>query len=204
MAQQPPAGEITGLLAQWRAGHKEPVSKLFSAVYDDLRQIARGYMRNERADHTLQASALVNEAYAKLFQGKPFHWENRKHFFCTMAQTMRYILVDYAREHQAQKRGGKLEKVSLDGPLPIANERIADLLVLNDALERLAELCPRQGQVVEMRFFVGLTVDETAAILNVSPETVKLDWRFAKSWLRQRMRSEDRGYDPAPASPARE
>jgi RNA polymerase sigma-70 factor, ECF subfamily len=190
MAQQPTAGEITRLLVEWTAGRPEPASELWSVVYSELRQIASAYMRNERPDHTLQTTALVNEAYLRVFQGKPFRWENRKHFFCAMAQTMRRILVDHAREYQAQKRGGEWEKLSLNAAFPLSEAPAGKLLALDEALEQLGALNPRQAQVVEMRFFVGLTAEQTAAMLNVSPETIKLDWRFAKAWLQRQMRPE--------------
>jgi RNA polymerase sigma factor (TIGR02999 family) len=192
---QPPAGEITRLLEEWTAGRPEHAPELWSLVYRELRQIARAYMRNERPDHTLQTTALVNEAYIRLFEGKPFRWENRKHFFCAMAQTMRRILVDHARENQAQKRGGEHEKLSLDAAFPLAAASPEQVLALDEALTQLAKLSRRQAQVVEMRFLVGLTAGETAAMLNVSAETVKLDWRFAKAWLQRQMRPGGKGDD---------
>jgi RNA polymerase sigma-70 factor (ECF subfamily) len=188
MAEQPPAGEITRLLAEWTAGRPERAPELWSVVYRELRQIASAYMRNERPDHTLQTTALVNEAYLRIFQGKAFQWENRKHFFCTMAQMMRRILVDHARENQAQKRGGECERISLDAAFPLSAAPPEQLLALDEALEQLGRLNRRQAQVVEMRFLVGLTAEQTAAMLNVSAETVKLDWRFAKAWLQRQMR----------------
>lgn len=190
MPQQPTAGEITRLLAEWTAGRQQPASELWSEVYRELRQIASAYMRNERPDHTLQTTALVNEAYLRIFQGKPFRWENRKHFFCAMAQTMRRILVDHAREYHAQKRGGEWEKLSLNAAFPLSGAPAHDVVALDEALEQLGTLNRRQAQVVEMRFFVGLTAEQTAAMLNVSPETIKLDWRFAKAWLRRQMRTD--------------
>jgi RNA polymerase sigma factor (TIGR02999 family) len=158
-------------------------------VYRELRQIAGAYMRNERPDHTLQTSALVNEAWLRIFAGKPFRWTNRKHFFCAMAQTMRRLLVDHAREYRAQKRGAEWEKVSMDAIPALKTDRPEQLLALDEALEQLTKLNRRQAQIVEMRFFVGLTVEQTAAMLNISAETVKLDWRFAKAWLQRQMRS---------------
>lgn len=157
-------------------------------VYGELRRIADAYMRNERPDHTLQTTALVNEAYIRLFQGEPFRWGNRKHFFCVMAQTMRHILVDHAREHCAQKRGGEWKKLSLEGVLPLSTEDPEQLLALDEVLERLAKRSPRQAQVVDLRCFAGLTVDQTAAMLSISSETVKLDWRFARAWLQRQLR----------------
>jgi RNA polymerase sigma factor (TIGR02999 family) len=188
MGQQPNIGEVTRLLAQWTAGRPEPAPELWSMVYRELRQIAGGYMRNERPDHTLQTSALVNEAWLRAFQGKPFRWSSRKHFFCAMAQTMRRILVDHAREYQAKKRGGEWERLPLEAANVLAGDRPEQLLALDEALEQLGRLSRRQAQVVEMRFFVGLTAEQTAAMLNISAETVKLDWRFAKAWLQRQMR----------------
>jgi RNA polymerase sigma factor (TIGR02999 family) len=181
-------GEITRLLAEWSAGRLEQAPELWAVVYRELRQIASAYMRNERPDHTLQTTALINEAYVRIFQGKPFRWENRKHFFCAMAQTMRRILVDHAREYQAQKRGGEWEKLSLQAALPWSSKGPEHLLALDEALEQLRSLSPRQADVVEMRFFVGLTAQQTAAMLNISAETVKLDWRFARAWLQRQIR----------------
>ena len=190
MAEQPSAGEITRLLTEWTAGRPEPAAELWSRVYRELRQIASAYMRNERPDHTLQTTALVNEAYLRIFQGKPFRWENRKHFFCTMAQMMRRILVDHARECHAQKRGGEWKKVPLEAALPLTGGQPEQLLALNEALEELGRLNRRQAQVVELRFFAGLTAEQTGAMLSISAETVKLDWRFAKAWLQRQMRPE--------------
>jgi RNA polymerase sigma-70 factor (ECF subfamily) len=155
-------------------------------------------MRNERPDHTLQTTALVNEAYLRISQGKPFRWENRKHFFCAMAQIMRRILVDHAREYHTQKRGGEWERLSLKAASPFSSPRAEQLLALDAALEQLGRLNPRQARVVELRFFVGLTEQETAAMLAISPETVKLDWRFAKSWLQRQMRPGAKVADACP------
>ena len=180
-------GEITRLLADWTAGRPESAPELWSLIYRELRRIATAYMRNERPDHTLQTTALVNEAYMRAFGGEPFRWENRQHFFCVMAQTMRRILVDHARERRAQKRGGQYERVSLEAALSVSIGHPEELLAFHEALDRLGRLNPRQAQVVELRFFAGLTADQTAAMLSISPETVKLDWRFAKAWLQSQM-----------------
>jgi RNA polymerase sigma-70 factor, ECF subfamily len=188
MNPQPSSGEISHLLAEWTAGRLEPAPELWSIIYPELRRIANAYMRNQRPDHTLQTTALVNEAYIRLFQGQPFRWENRKQFFCVMAKAMRCILVDHAREHGAQKRGGQWQKLSLDAALPLSTEGPEELLALDQALERLAKRSPRQAQVVDLRCFAGLTADQTAAMLSISPETVKLDWRFARAWLQRQMR----------------
>src|SRR5262245_23183566 len=148
MVQQPQADEITRLLWEWAIGRAEPAPELWSLIYDELRRIAGAYMRNERPDHTLQTTALANEAYLRVFQGKPFRWENRKHFFCAMAQTMRRILVDHARECNAAKRGGARERLPLRAALPLTGSAPADMLALDQALAQLAKLNSRQAQVV--------------------------------------------------------
>jgi RNA polymerase sigma factor (TIGR02999 family) len=180
-------GEMNQLFSAWCESQERSTPELFELIYKELRQIAQGYMRRERPNHTLQTTTLVNEAYLRMFQGQPFRWENRKHVFCMMAQTMRRVLVDYARSHYAYKRGGEQQRLSFDKALLISAEKSPELFALDEALERLVKLHVRQGQVVELRFFGGLTVEETAAILDVSPETVKLDWRFAKAWLQREL-----------------
>ena len=195
MAREPTTGEITRMLAAWTSGRREPAPELWSRVYRELRQIAGAYMRNERPDHTLQTTALVNEAWIRTFDGEPFRWASRKHFFCAMAQTMRRILVNHARKYHAQKRGAEWEQVSLAEIPGLQAQRTEQLLALDEALEQLGRLNQRQAQVVEMRFFVGLTAEQTAAMLDISAETVKLDWRFAKSWLQRQMRSSGQSND---------
>jgi RNA polymerase sigma factor (TIGR02999 family) len=180
-------GEINQLFSAWSESRKQSIPELFELIYKELRQIAQSYMRRERPNHTLQTTALVNEAYLRMFQGQPFRWENRKHVFCLMAQAMRRVLVDHARSHYAHKRGGEQQRLSLDQTLLISEEKSPELFALDEALERLAKLHARQENVVELRFFGGLTVEETAAVLGVSPETVKLDWRFAKAWLQREL-----------------
>jgi RNA polymerase sigma factor (TIGR02999 family) len=141
-------------------------------------------MRRERADHTLQATALVNEAYLRLFDGEDFRWENRKHLFCTVARSMRRILVDHARSHRAERHGGAIRKVNFDDCGPAVFEDLPQLIGLDQALEKLAKLHPRQVQVIELHSFAGLTEEETAEVLDVALKTVKNDWRYAKAWLR--------------------
>jgi RNA polymerase sigma factor (TIGR02999 family) len=187
--QRPDADETARLLAEWAAGRPENASELWTLLYTELKQIAGACMRAERPDHTLQTTALVHEAYLRMYGGKPFGLENRKHFFCAMARTMRRILVDHAREHHAEKRGGARKPLPLDVAFSLATAAPRDMLALEKALEELANINPRQAEVVEQRFFAGLTVEETAVVLDVSAETVKLDWRFAKAWLQHRMRS---------------
>jgi RNA polymerase sigma-70 factor (ECF subfamily) len=167
-----------------RAGSPE---ELFGLVYHELRQVAHAYMRRERADHTLQATSLLHEAYIRLFEGQAFAWENRKHLFCTVARCMRRILVDHARRQRAARHGGEIRKVSLDEQGPAICHDLPQLIALSDALERLAALNERQSRVVELHFFAGLTEVETSEVLGVSEKTIKNDWRYAKAWLRVEM-----------------
>lgn len=185
--QVDPQRRMTQLLDNWSESRQQSIPELVEVIYKDLRKIAQGYMRRERPDHTLQATALVNEACLRVLQGEPFRWKNRKHLFCIMAQTMRRVLVDHARSHSSDKRGCQQRKVSLDEGLVFVHEESPQLLALHDALEQLGKLNIRQARVVDLRFFAGLTVEETAAVLGVSKETVKLDWRFAKAWLQREM-----------------
>jgi len=181
-------GEVTKILREINQGKQTSVSELYTLVYQDLRRLAAGFMRRERPDHTLQATALVNEAYIRLFHGGAFRWEDRKQLFGCMAQIMRNLLVDHARKHGAGKRGGEFKNIPLDEALIASDERPIEILALNEALEELGRLNERQVKVVELRFFAGLTVEETAAMLELSPETVKLDWRFARAWLTERLK----------------
>jgi RNA polymerase sigma factor (TIGR02999 family) len=181
------AGEVTQLLQEINQGNETSLSELYTLIYHDLRRLAAGFMRRERPDHTLQATALVNEAYLRLFHGAPFQWENRKQLFGCMAFIMRNLLVDHARKHGAGKRGGQFQNLPLDEALIASDERPIEVLALNEALEDLAHVDERAAKVVELRYFVGLTVEETAAMLELSPETVKGDWRFAKTWLTKRL-----------------
>ena len=181
------AGDVTQLLREIHGGNQVSERELFSLIYQDLHRLAAGYMRRERPDHTLQATALVHEAYLRLFNGESFRWENRKQLFGSMAHIMRNLLVDHARKRRSDKRGGENRKLSLDEALVASDDQSANMLALNEALEELGRLNQRQVKVVELRYFGGLTVDETADALDVSPETVKLDWRFAKAWLNQRL-----------------
>lgn len=158
-------------------------------VYDELRRLANHYLRQERSDHTLQPTALVHEAYLKLIDQSRVDWQNRAHFFGVAAQSMRRILVDHARSHRASKRGGVQQKLALDEAVDYSQPRDIDLLALDDALNLLAKLDVRQSQVVELRFFGGLTIEETAAALGVSPATVKVDWSMAKAWLHREIKN---------------
>ena len=180
---QPSAGEVTRLLVELRSGSPEAEAKLIPLVYDHLHHLAARYMRRERPDHTLQASALVNEAYLRLVSQEATDWQDRAHFFGVAARLMRQILVDHARVRQAGKRGGLVEKLPLDQALELSPARSRELIELDDALESLGRLDPQQARVVELRFFGGLTVEETAEVLGISPRTVKRDWVVARAWL---------------------
>jgi len=173
----------TDLLLAWGRGEQAAFDELVPLVHDELRRIARRHMGHERVGHTLQATALVNEAYMRLIDVKRIQWQNRAHFFAMAAQVMRRVLVESARARKFQKRGGGARQVSLDEALLVSNEPGQDLVALDDALNALAALDPRKGQVVEMRFFGGLSVEETADALQVSTGTVMRDWRLAKVWL---------------------
>lgn len=175
--------DVTVLLDAVSAGDRNAPAKLLEAVYADLRRLAAKYMFDERGDHTLQATALVHEAFIRLVDWENVSWQNRAHFFAVAARAMRHILVDHARTRQAEKRGGETEVVSLEDVAIISKERAAEVLALDDALENLFALEERKGRVVELRYFGGLSVEETAEVLQVSPETVARDWRFAKTWL---------------------
>ena len=183
MGQSEP-GDVTRLLQQLRNGDKAAEEQLIDKVYVELRRIARAYMRRERADHTLQTTALVHEAYMKLVGQKGTDFQNRAHFYAVAAQIMRRILVDYARGRLAEKRGAGREVLPLDEALVLSPEKSGELVALDDALERLQQEDQRVSRVVELRFFGGLTVDETAEVLNVSARTVKREWSFGRAWLR--------------------
>jgi RNA polymerase sigma factor (TIGR02999 family) len=175
--------EITRLLGELRAGRREAESRLVEAVYPELRRIAARYLKGERPGHTLQATALVNEAYLQLVGQMDKDWQNRSHFFGVAAQLIRRILVDYARQKNAVKRDGGRRRVELTEPLAITRDRLDEIMVIDEALTRLAEWDPRQCRIVELRFFGGLTEDEVAEVLGVAPRTVKRDWNLAKAWL---------------------
>jgi RNA polymerase sigma factor (TIGR02999 family) len=184
---KPSAHEITDLLLAWSNGDQTALEKLTPLVYRELRRLARLYLRGERAGHTLQTTALVNEAYLRLINASRMQWQNRAHFFAVSAQLMRHILVDFARSRRSIKRWNKARRVSLDEALAISVERSAEMVALDDALTALAELDERQSKVVELRFFGGLTEDEIAEVLKVSPSTVGKDWSLARAWLLREM-----------------
>ena len=179
----PAPHEITGLLVAWGGGDESALERLIPLVYDELRQLAHRYMRRERPGHSLQTTALVNEAYLRLVDWKEVQWQNRAHFFAVSAKMMRRILVDFARDRQYLKRGGGALQVSLAEASAFTDCRSSDLVALDEALTALTEMDQRKGQVVEMRFFGGLSVKEVAEVLKVSEETVMRDWRLAKVWL---------------------
>ena len=180
--------EVTGLLLAWSEGEQAAFEKLVPLVYAELRRVAHRYMGRERPGHSLQTTALVNEAYLRLIDPRRVRWQNRAHFFAVSAQLMRRILVDFARSRQYLKRGGGAQKVSFDEGLVVSKEQGQDLVALDDALKALAVVDARKSQVVELRFFGGLSVAETAEVLKVSPDTVLRDWRLAKVWLAREMR----------------
>ena len=172
----------------WNEGDEAALAQLMPIVHNELRRQARRYIAGERRGHTLQATALVNEAYLRLIEVKRVRWQNRAHFFAMAARLMRRILVDFARSKAYQKRGANAHKVSLDEALLVGGDPSRDLIALDDALKALATIDARKGQVVELRFFGGLTVVETAEILKVSPDTVMRDWSLAKAWLHRELR----------------
>jgi RNA polymerase sigma factor (TIGR02999 family) len=174
---------VTELLLGWGDGNKEALDRILPIVYDELRKQAARYLRRERVGHTLQTTALINEAYIRLVDQKNVRWQNRAHFFGIAAQLMRRILVDHARAKGRAKRGGSDIRVSLSDANLIAKERDLDVVAVDQALERLAQIDEQQSRVVELRFFGGLTVEETAEVLKISPATVKRDWGMAKAWL---------------------
>ena len=182
---------MTQLLLEWRRGDATALDQLIPAVYQKLRRLARHYMAGQRPGHTLQATALVNEAYARLIDCQQVNWKDRAHFFAISAQMMRRVLVEFARSRQYQKRGGGARKTSLDEALIASPQRGHDLVALDEALQALAVSYPRQSQVVELRFFGGLSVEETAEVLQVSSITVMRDWQLAKVWLARELKKRD-------------
>lgn len=175
--------EVTQLLLDWSKGDKAALDKLTPLVYEELRRIARRYMRRERPDHTLQTTALVNEAYLRLVDQKNVRWQDRAHFFAVSAQVMRNILIDHARSRHYVKRGGEARRLSLDEGAIMSPERASELVALDDALNDLASVDSRKSRVVELRYFGGLSVEEIAEVLKISSITVRRDWRAAKAWL---------------------
>jgi len=183
---------VTELLVRWRAGDQDALEALLPLVYKELRDIARRQLRRERPGHTLQSAALVNEAYLRLLDQRPFDTENRAHFLAVASRLMRQILVDYARSHGAAKRGAD-RRVELDTSIILPQARTADVVALDDALNDLSRMDVQQGRIVELRFFGGLATEEIALVLDISPSTVKRDWNVAKAWLTRQMKKGNRG-----------
>ncbi|HZN11366.1 MAG TPA: sigma-70 family RNA polymerase sigma factor [Blastocatellia bacterium] len=182
-----PIEGITGLLIKWGDGDQAALDELMPLVYAELHRLARGYLRRERRGHTLQPTALVHEAYLRLVDQKSASWQNRAQFFGIAAQIMRRILVDHARQHHAAKRGAGDSTLSLDAADHLADRQAVDLIALDDALNQLATFSPQQGRIVELRFFGGLTIEETAGLLKVSHATVEREWSVARAWLRREL-----------------
>ena len=183
-----PGDNVTLLLAQLREGNQDAANQLIPLIYAELRRMAGAYMQRERPGQTLQATALVHEAYLRLVDGQQGPWQNRAHFFAIAAHSMRQVLVDHARRRHADERGGaSARKVAFDVDLLIAPDRLEDVLAIDEALERLAAIDPRQSRLVELRFFVGLDVEEAAEVMGISPVTIKREWRSAKAWLHREL-----------------
>lgn len=187
---QSPRQEFSALLRAWSSGDESALNRLIPIVYEELHRLAHGYMKREHAGHTLQTTALVNEAYMRLVDANLVEWQNRAHFFGIAAKLMRRILVDFARSRGYQKRGGNVRKVELDEALVVSSEPDQDLVHLDDALNALAEFDLRKARVVELRYFAGLSVEETAGVLKVAPITVIRDWNMAKLWLLKELKKE--------------
>ena len=186
----PSPKEVTQLLVDWSGGNKAALDQLMPLVHRELRRLASSYLRKERSDHTLQTTALVNEAYLRLIDQHSVEWQNRAHFFGIASQLMRRILVDHARSRHVAKRGGGARHVPLDEAIVVSAQRAADVLALDEALRALAAIDQRKSRIVEMRFFGGLSIEETAEVLAVSPGTVMRDWTLAKAWLRREISPE--------------
>ena len=178
---------VSKLLAEWSSGDPKVIDELLPLVYEELHRLAHRHMAEERGGHTLQTTALVNEVYLKFAHREGARWQNRAHFLAVAAQQMRHILVDYARGRAREKRGGEIEKVPLDEALCVSANHAGEMLVLDEALKALASFDERKSRIAELRYFAGLTVEETAEALSISPETVNRDWRLAKAWLRKEL-----------------
>jgi len=185
--KSPARHQITELLAEWREGNQSALDELYPLVYDELHRLARRYMSRERKDHTLQTTALINEAYVRMVDQKNVNWANRSHFFAISAQIMRRILIDHARRNAYAKRGGGAQQISLEEVAALVPEQGRELMRLDEALKSLAEQDPRRSQVVELRYFGGLNNEEIAGVLQVSENTVTRDWNMARAWLYQQL-----------------
>lgn len=188
----PSLQDVTGLLLEWQQGDHDALDKLTPLVYDELRRIAHRYMQQERGGHTLQTTALVHEAYVRLVGGQKIEWQNRAHFYGVVAQVMRHVLIDHARRLQYIKHGGDAQRISLEDVAVMPHARAAELLALDEALDELARLDPRKARVVELRYFGGLSIEETADVLDISAMTVRRDWRAAKAWLYRALNKENK------------
>jgi len=181
---------LTGLLLEWREGDKAALDRLTPLVYDELRRIAHRYVQRERDGHTLQTTALVNEAYLRLAAQQKVDWQNRAHFFAVTAQVMRHILIDHARRLRYAKHGGEVQQIPISDAAEMSKQRASELIALEEALDELAQFDQRKSQVVELRYFGGLSLEETADVLKISLMTVRRDWRAAKAWLYRRLKNE--------------
>lgn len=181
--------DISVILKDWSGGNRTSADALLTLVYDELRKIAGRYLRKESSGHTLQPTALVHEAYMKLIDISDINWQDRAHFFAVSANVMRHILVDHARAKLADKRGGDAQRIALEDAISLSDEPNIDLLAVDEALKELAELDEQQSRIVELRFFGGLTIEETAHVVGISPATVKREWAMAKAWLHRKLRS---------------
>ena len=187
LTNKTPQHEITQLLAEWSDGNQSALDELYPLVYEELHRLARRYMSRERKGHTLQTTALINEAYVRLVDQRNVHWANRSHFFAISAQIMRRILIDHARRHAYAKRGGGAQQVSLEEVAVVAREQSSEIIRLDEALKILAKMDPRRCHVVELRYFGGLSNEEIAGVLKVSENTVTRDWNLARAWLHQQL-----------------
>jgi RNA polymerase sigma factor (TIGR02999 family) len=187
------SARVSKLLLNWGQGDQGAREALIPLVYDELRRLARRHLRRERPDHTLQSAALVNEAYLRLIRQDQPQWQNRAHFFGVAAHLMRHILVDHARNRRAAKRGAGAPRLSLDPEVALPQQREVDVVALDDALNQLAALDEQQSRVVELRFFGGLSIEETSVVLEISPATVKREWATARAWLQREMKNKDTG-----------
>lgn len=188
--QRPSSTPVTKLLVRWREGDRDALEELMPLVYDELRRLARHYLSKERSDHTLQSTALVHEAYLRLAGGNAPNWQNRAHFFGVAAHIMRQILIEHARGRGAAKRGGNALRLEIDEALALPQRIDVDVVALDKALNELSELDTQQGRIVELRFFGGLTIEDTSEVLGISPATVKRDWVTARAWLYRAMTGE--------------
>ncbi len=188
----PSSHEVTRLLVAWSDGDQAALEQLTPLVYRELRRLAKGYLRRERPGHLLQTTALINEAYLRLIDWKAVRWQNRAHFFGVAAQLMRRILIDFARGRHQDKRGGAAVQISLDDAAAMSVERSAEFIALDEALDQLAAIDPRRSRMVELRFFGGLTEEETAEALKVSPRTVRREWSLARAWLYRELKQGER------------